>query len=116
MSSSEKTSVPYSPLPASEKPEDIERERPIRTSWSAFSKSQWLLILIALYAVGMMGVDSYLRFEDSFKHKEKPRGGMCPVQPKALGKGPGFVSRSVRSGVAGLILGAACSGELYGAC
>ncbi|KAJ9094391.1 hypothetical protein QFC20_006893 [Naganishia adeliensis] len=81
------------PLPTSETPKESTEytQRPTRTSWSTFSKSQWLLILIALYAVGMMGVDSYLRFDDSFKHhKEKPRGGACPVQPKAMGKGPGF--------------------------
>lgn len=92
MPSSEKAPPTYSPVPASEKPEDIERERPVRASWSTFTKSQWLLILIALYAVGMMGVDSYLRFEETLEHhKEKPRGGMCPIQPKAMGKGPGFV-------------------------
>lgn len=70
-----------------------ERLKPIRTSWSAFSKSQWLLILIALYAVGMMGFDAGMRMEDGLKHKGgKPRAGACPAQPKALGKGPGWVS------------------------
>lgn len=94
------------PLPTSETPKESTEytQRPTRTSWSTFSKSQWLLILIALYAVGMMGVDSYLRFDDSFKHhKEKPRGGACPVQPKAMGKGPGFVSAAGRGGWARLM-------------
>jgi hypothetical protein len=110
----EKTPPAYQPLPASEVPHDLEQDRPTRTSWSTFSKSQWLLILIALYAVGMMGVDSYLRFDDSFKHhKEKPRGGACPVQPKPLGKGPGFVSAARVTGRARLICGVGCSQELY---
>lgn len=63
--------------------------RPATTSRFSFSKSQWLLVLIALYAVGLMGFDAYSRLEGI---AEQPVKGLCPVQPKALGKGPGWVS------------------------
>ncbi|GHJ89068.1 hypothetical protein NliqN6_5470 [Naganishia liquefaciens] len=75
----------YQVLPTTECAEPV--VRPARKSWFSFSKSQWLLVLIALYAIGLMGFDAYSRTETAM---EKPVKSLCPSQPKALGKGPGW--------------------------
>lgn len=79
----------YNALPTTESAEPV--TRPARQSWFSFNRSQWLLILIALYAVGLMGFDAYSRMEELGEDRVK---GLCPAQPKALGKGPGWVSES----------------------
>lgn len=86
--------------------------RPTRTSWFSFSKSQWLLVLIALYAVGLMGFDAYSRLEGIVEPSVK---GLCPVQPQALGKGPGWVSEHFVHSLSALVdrLGIACSRKLH---
>ena len=81
----------YQVLPTTECAEPV--VRPARKSWFSFSKSQWLLVLIALYAIGLMGFDAYSRTETAM---EKPVKSLCPSQPKALGKGPGWVSIDLR--------------------
>lgn len=67
-----------------------------KKSWYNFSKSQCLLLVIAFYAIGLMGYDSYTRIPGTTIGKGGE--GLCPSQPKAVGKGPGFVSPLVQTG------------------